>query len=158
MSRLSTTEERCGCDALVIRLTEGELERISRNRGATNPEKHDVVIAIKEGHYSRGNSHHNVYVVELDPVVGRARSIRSLNPNRDPGKPCVYVGMTGIDPYVRFEQHKKGYRAARLVKKHGVAIIKRFLRDNPMTYEEAQKFEVERARRLKNRGYAVWQN
>jgi hypothetical protein len=39
--------------------------------------------------------HHNVYVVLLDPAVGKIRSVRSANPNRDPKKPCVYVGMTG---------------------------------------------------------------
>jgi hypothetical protein len=28
---------------------------------------------------------------------------------------------------------------------------------NPMTNEEAKTMEVEKARRLRNRGYAVWQ-
>ena len=38
--------------------------------------------------------HHNVYVVLLDPAVGRIRRIRRKNPNREVRKPCVYVGMT----------------------------------------------------------------
>jgi hypothetical protein len=35
--------------------------------------------------------HHNVYVVLLDPAVGRIRRIRRENPNREVRKPCVYV-------------------------------------------------------------------
>ena len=101
---------------------------------------------------------YHVYVIRLDNAVLRDRRFREANRQHDPRKPCVYVGMTGNDPHVRFEQHKAGYKAARLVKRYGIEIIRRFLRNNPMTFEEAQRFEVERARRLRNRGYAVWQN
>src|SRR6266446_9295481 len=50
--------------------------------------------------------HHNVYVVLLDPAVGRLRAVRAANPKRDPKKPCVYVGMTGLTPEERFANHK----------------------------------------------------
>ena len=40
--------------------------------------------------------HHSVYVILLDPAVLQHPSILRLNPNRDPAKPCVYVGMTGL--------------------------------------------------------------
>jgi hypothetical protein len=39
--------------------------------------------------------HHHVYVVLLDPAVGRIRKVRAENPKRDPEKPCVYVGSRG---------------------------------------------------------------
>jgi hypothetical protein len=42
--------------------------------------------------------HHNVYVVLLDPAVGKLRAVRAANPKRDPKKPCVYVGMSGLEP------------------------------------------------------------
>jgi len=42
--------------------------------------------------------HHNVYVVLLKSAVGKLRKVRSENPNRDPKKPCVYVGLTGLTP------------------------------------------------------------
>ena len=42
--------------------------------------------------------HHNVYVVLLKPAVGKLRKVRAENPNRDPKKPCVYVGLTGLTP------------------------------------------------------------
>jgi hypothetical protein len=40
--------------------------------------------------------HHSVYVVLLDDAVAKHPSILRLNPTRDPLKPCVYVGMTGL--------------------------------------------------------------
>ena len=52
--------------------------------------------------------HHSVYVILLDPAVLRHPSILRLNPNREPTKPCVYVGMTGLLVEHRFENHKKG--------------------------------------------------
>ena len=50
--------------------------------------------------------HHNVYVVLLDPAVGKVRKVRATNPKRDPKKPCIYVGMTGLTPEERFTNHK----------------------------------------------------
>ena len=74
--------------------------------------------------------HHNVYVVLLDPAVGtlrKARSpttrrksslpVRAENPKRDPKKPCVYVGMTGLTPGERFANHRAGIKDAALVKR-----------------------------------------
>ncbi len=46
--------------------------------------------------------HHNVYFVLLAPAVGKIRMVRAENPRRDPKKPCVYVGMTGLTPQERF--------------------------------------------------------
>ena len=45
--------------------------------------------------------HHNVYVIELDSRVLRSRKFLAANPGRDPAKPCVYVGMTGLSPAER---------------------------------------------------------
>src|SRR5690349_10908093 len=56
--------------------------------------------------------HHNVYVILLDAKVADHPSIRRLNPKRDPAKPCVYVGMTGLPVEHRFENHKHGYKSA----------------------------------------------
>jgi predicted GIY-YIG superfamily endonuclease len=40
------------------------------------------------------------------------------NPRGD-GKAGYYVGMTGLSPEQRFQNHKNGRKAARIVKKHG---------------------------------------
>ena len=49
---------------------------------------------------------HNVYVVELDPAVLKLRRFRARNPGYRKGLPCVYVGMTGLPPGERFQNHK----------------------------------------------------
>jgi hypothetical protein len=54
--------------------------------------------------------HHNVYVILLRDAVAKHPSILRLNPRRDPLKPCVYVGMTGLPVDHRFENHKNGYK------------------------------------------------
>ena len=66
--------------------------------------------------------HHNVYVVLLDPHALRDPRVRKTNPKRDPAKPCVYVGMTGLSPEERFQNHKAGIKAARVVQRYGVAL------------------------------------
>ncbi len=67
--------------------------------------------------------HHNVYVILLDDAVAKHPSVRRLNPNRDPAKPCVYVGMTGLPVEHRFENHKHGYKSAWTVEKYGVRLM-----------------------------------
>lgn len=102
---------------------------------------------------------HNIYVIELDRAVLNDKRFIERNPDYKAGKPCVYVGMTALTPKERFEQHKAGYKSARLVKKYGVRLKPRLYQaHNPMTYEDACEMEKEKARRLRERGYGVWQN
>jgi hypothetical protein len=67
--------------------------------------------------------HHNVYVILLRDAVAKHPSILRLNPKRDPLKPCVYVGMTGLPVDHRFENHKNGYKSAWVVRKYGVRLM-----------------------------------
>ena len=67
--------------------------------------------------------HHSVYVILLDPSVLRHPSILRLNPNREPTKPCVYVGMTGLPVEQRFENHKNGQKLAWVVRKYGLRLM-----------------------------------
>jgi hypothetical protein len=103
-------------------------------------------------------SRFNIYVIELDRAVLNEKKFREANPRFDEKKPCVYVGMTARTPEERFDQHKSGYKSAKYAKKYGIRLKPRlFASHNPMTYEDACAMEKEKARRLKNRGYGVWQ-
>jgi hypothetical protein len=51
--------------------------------------------------------HYHVYVVELSKDVLYEGRFKKANPGYVAGKPCVYVGMTGLDPDVRFDKHKR---------------------------------------------------
>ncbi len=69
--------------------------------------------------------HHHVYVVYL------------RNPRGD-GKAGYYVGMTGLSPEQRFDNHKQGIKAGRVVRKHGVFLVPRLYEHlNPMPYAKA---------------------
>ena len=100
--------------------------------------------------------HHNVYVVLLSKAALKEVSILRLNPKRDPAKPALYVGMTGLPVDHRFENHKNGYKAARLARKYGVRLMPELYEYlNPMPYEHAVQMEKDLAADLRAQGYAV---
>jgi hypothetical protein len=104
------------------------------------------------------SKHFHVYVIGLSREVLYERKFMEANPQFNPIKPCVYIGMTGLSPERRFLNHKNGIKACKFVTRYGECLEPRlYRRFNPMTYEDAQAMERELARRLRNRGYAVWQ-
>jgi hypothetical protein len=100
--------------------------------------------------------HHNVYVVLLSKAALKDRSILQRNPGRDPSKPAVYVGLTGLPVDHRFENHKNGYKSARMVGKYGVRLLPELYEHlNPMPYEHAVQMEKDLADDLRVQGYTV---
>jgi predicted GIY-YIG superfamily endonuclease len=88
--------------------------------------------------------HHCVYVVYL------------RNPKGD-GKAGYYVGMTGLTPELRFQNHKEGIKAARIVRRCGERLVPRLYQHlNPMPFAKAQTMEVALADSLRKRGYLVY--
>lgn len=102
--------------------------------------------------------HHSVYVVLLSRDVLYERKFVKCNPDYDPDKPCVYVGMTGQSPDVRFDKHKAGLKSNRYARKYGIRLMPELYECyNPMPYEAALDMEIELAIHLRERGYGVWQ-
>lgn len=102
--------------------------------------------------------HHNVYVIELSKDVLLEGRFKKGNPGYVDGKPCVYVGMTGLDPDVRFDKHKAGIQSNRYVHKFGLRLLPDLYEGyNPMAYETAKDMEVELGILLREAGFAVWQ-
>jgi hypothetical protein len=100
--------------------------------------------------------HHYVYVVLLDPAVASHRQLQRDNPRRDPTKPCVYVGMTGLKPEERFLNHKQGVKSVRLVREYGVRLLPELYEWlNPMPFEAAVQMEKDLAQDLRRQGYTV---
>ncbi len=120
-----------------------------------------VIVPAVPGKRRRRSSrkktfHHSVYVILLDDAVTRHRSIVRLNPERDPFKPCVYVGMTGLPIDHRFENHRNGYKSAWVVRKYGVRLMPELYEYlNPMPYEAAAQMEADLAEDLRLQGYTV---
>ena len=101
---------------------------------------------------------YSVYVVELSPEVWSSPRFRKANPDHDILKPCVYVGMTGLSPDVRFDKHKAGIQANRYVQRYGLRLMPElYAVYNPMPYDGARDMEVELAIGLREKGYGVWQ-
>ena len=102
--------------------------------------------------------HYHVYVVELRPDVLAEGRFRRANPAYVAGRPCVYVGMTGLDPDQRFDKHMAGIQANRYVLRYGLRLLPHLYECyNPMPYEGARDMEVELAIGLREAGYGVWQ-
>jgi len=88
--------------------------------------------------------HHHVYVVFL------------RNPKGD-GRAGYYVGMTGLSPEERFQNHKSGAKAASVVRKYGERLVPRLYSHlNPMPYDKAVEMEAMLADSLRKRGYLVY--
>ena len=105
-----------------------------------------------------------VYVIELNSSVleggKKSRAFLEANPSRDPDKPCLYVGRTGLSPEERFTKHKsakqngKGY-----VTRYGMRLLPDLYDHlNPMTWDEVVSMELQLAKDLRADGYGVWQN
>jgi predicted GIY-YIG superfamily endonuclease len=78
------------------------------------------------------------------------------NPTGD-GKAGYYVGMTGLTPEQRFENHKRGVKAARVVTRFGERLVPRlYAHLNPMPYAKAVEMEAALADSLRKRGYNVF--
>ena len=102
--------------------------------------------------------HYYVYVIELSRSVLNEARFRKSNPDYLGGKPCVYVGMTGLNPDVRFDKHKAGIQSNRYVFDYGLRLMPELYEMyNPMPYNGARDMEVELAIALREEGYAVWQ-
>ena len=82
--------------------------------------------------------HHNVYLVDLSKDVLFEGKFKKCNPNYMAGKSFVYVGMTGLDPDLRFDKHKAGIQSNRHVMKYGLRLLPDWYEGfNPMTYDES---------------------
>ena len=102
--------------------------------------------------------HYSVYVVELSDQVWNIARFRGANPDYQLGKPFVYVGMTGLEPDVRFDKHKAGVQSNVYVRKFGLRLLPTlYTMYDPMPYEGARDMEVELGIALREAGYGVWQ-
>ena len=79
---------------------------------------------------------------------------------RDPrgdGKAAYYVGMTGLTPEQRFQNHKQGIKSAGVVRRFGERLVPRlYAHLNPMPYAKALRMEGILAESLRKRGFIVY--
>ena len=96
----------------------------------------------------------NIYAIELHPDVLKHKKVLKLNPNYDPNKTPLYVGMTGLPIEERFKKHKAGLKANMFVKNYGLG-VKPELSLTGLTFQEAEDKEVLLAKKLRDEGHLV---
>lgn len=100
--------------------------------------------------------HHHVYVVLLRNEVARIPAVRRANPRRKPELPCVYVGMTGLDPAERLANHRNDHKSSRYPREFAVRLMPElYVHLNPMPYEAALVMERDLAEDLRSQGFTV---
>ena len=105
---------------------------------------------------SSASHHHHVYVVLLSEEAANLPELRATNPKRNPKLPCVYVGMSGLAPEERFQNHKQGIKASKVVQLYGVKLLPELYEVfNPMPFEAAVQMEADLAEDLRAQGYTV---
>jgi hypothetical protein len=89
-----------------------------------------------------------VYVIELEAAAGRRRDSRI---------PWVYVGSSARDPEIRFDQHRRGYKSAGLVKRFALRLRPDLYDDLPAfrRAKDALAAELERALELSRCGFVA---
>ncbi len=101
---------------------------------------------------------YRVYVIELSNDVLHEGRFRKSNPGYVTNKPCLYVGMTGLDPDVRFDKHKAGIQSNRFVREYGLRLLpEHYELYGQLSYDDARALEVELAIDFREAGYGVWQ-
>jgi hypothetical protein len=105
---------------------------------------------------------YHVYIIELDSAAHNEKVMKEANPGARRGQTALYVGQTWRTPKVRFEQHKSGHKASRMVRRFGV----RLRHDLMVVYgkgplrtranAEAEESRVSAA--LRDAGFVVWSN
>ena len=99
-----------------------------------------------------------MYVIELHLDVLQEPAFRRCNPGYVAGRPCVYVGMTGLDPDVRFDKHMAGIPSNSYVRRYGLRLLPDLYEGfNPMSYQDAVARAVEVGIDLRSAGFGVWQ-
>jgi len=94
-----------------------------------------------------------VYVIELDGDLLRRRDCAGAT-----GGPPLYVGQSALEAEARFEQHRAGRRASRIVRAHGVRVRPDLSAGwGPYaTRAEAEAAEAELAEHLRGQGLCVF--
>jgi hypothetical protein len=91
---------------------------------------------------------YRIYVIELDPAAC---------PRGRRGRTCVYVGETADTPEERFAEHKRGYKASRVVRKYGLKLRPDLYRGfTCLTRAQSRDLEARVAARLREQGFVVF--
>lgn len=110
-----------------------------------------------ENNLPTANNHYSVYVVELSKDVLKEHKFMIKNPDYITGKPCLYIGMTGLKVEDRLSKHMNGIKHNVYVLKYGLHLVPElYEKYNPMSFEQALEMEFYLGNKLRELGCACW--
>lgn len=123
---------------------------LEEENAAVHGYPYDILLEARQT--KRGRTH--IYVVLLDSSVRRRRRV---SPGSDPTLPAVYVGLTGLSPQKRLQNHKANHKAGRgYVRDYGICLLPDLYQAyNPMPHKLAVQAEKALAEKLRLEGYTV---
>lgn len=160
---------RCSCETMVHREPRRQITCIRYIRYVTFPCRGCYIVrdhtTMKSRPYTQTArlrpfeaSRCRVYVIELDPSVASDPAFVKANPNHEPGRPCVYVGMTSLDVAERYTQHRTGAKNASRIAGFGQRLRMDLVPPaSPTRRTWAKEREKRLARELRSKGFGVWQ-
>ena len=111
---------------------------------------YDILLQARDSR--RGRTH--IYVVLLEDSVRQRRGVKI---GHKPSLPTLYVGLTGLSPRKRFQNHKAGHKAGRgYVRDFGICLLPHLYEFyNPLPRQLAADAEKALAEKLRREGYTV---
>lgn len=113
---------------------------------------------VSQINHLENRTNYHVYVVLLKAdVVDKCQYLIDLNPNRRISYACLYVGHTARTPNMRFESHRYGNKASKLVRDYGVCLVPDlYAHLNPLSSQKrANETERKLALSLRKQGYTT---
>ena len=127
-----------------------ELERELEEAGEIYP--YDILAQALLSRSQTGDR--SVYVVKLKNAI---REKRTPLHRGQPDMPCVYVGLTGLSPEERLENHKRDHKASRHVRDYGIGLMPELYDQyNRLPWRLADQVEPALAKKLHRLGYNVF--
>ena len=81
---------------------------------------------------------HNVYVIGINKYVLYEIKFKKANQNYLSKKPCVYVGLTWLDPDTHFDHYRAVISSNKYAMKYGIRLmLEIYKKPNPMPFVDA---------------------